>query len=109
MWPQSTIPRAFADLETSAPIWAWCPGDISPGEVDYVGGISKVGDRRVRTLLYEAANVMLTRYKGQLKLKDWAFAIAQRSTMRKARVALARRLAIIMHAMLRDGTEFEFA
>jgi hypothetical protein len=42
--------------------------------------------------VYEAANVMLTRYKGQLKLKDWAFAIAKRSTMRKARVALARRL-----------------
>ena len=57
----------------------------------------------------EAANVMLTRYKGQLKLKDWAFAIAKRSTMRKARVALARRLGIIMHAMLRDGTEFESA
>ena len=74
--------------------------------VDYVGGISKCGDRRVRTLLYEAANVMLTRYKGQLKLKHWAFAIARRSTMRKARIALARRLAIIMHAMLRDGTEF---
>jgi len=72
----------------------------------YTGGISKCGDGRVRTLLYEAANVMLTRYKGQLKLKDWAFAIAKRSTMRKARVALARRLAIIMHAMLRDGTEF---
>ena len=54
----------------------------------------------------DAVNVMLTRYKGQLKLKDWAFAIAKRSTMRKARVALARRLAIIMHAMLRDGTEF---
>jgi transposase len=76
------------------------------GEVDHVGSISKCGDRRVRTLLYEAANVMLTRYKGQLKLKDWAFAIAKRSTMCKARVALARRLAIIMHAMLRDGTEF---
>ena len=42
------------------------------GEVDYVGSISKCGDRRVRTLLYEAANVMLTRYKGQLKLKDLA-------------------------------------
>ncbi len=80
------------------------------GEVDYVGSsISKCGERRVRTLLYEAANVMLTRYKGQLKLKDWAFAIARRSTMRKARVALARRLAIIMHAMLRDGTEFAAA
>ena len=82
------------------------PRRYQSGEVDYVGGISKCGDRRVRTLLYEAANVMLTRYKGQLKLKDWAFAIARRSTMRKARVALARRLAIIMHAMLRDGTEF---
>src|ERR1700731_4259225 len=83
------------------------PRRYQSGEVDYVGSISKCGDRRVRTLLYEAANVMLTRYKGQLKLKDWAFAIAQRSTMRKARVALARRLAIIMHAMLRDGTEFK--
>ena len=82
------------------------PKRYQSGEVDYTGGISKCGDRRVRTLLYEAANVMLTRYKGQLKLKDWAFAIAKRSTMRKARVALARRLAIIMHAMLRDGTEF---
>jgi transposase len=60
----------------------------------------------VRTLLYEAANVMLTRYKGQLKLKNWAFAITRRSSMRKARVALARRLAIVMHAMLRDETEF---
>jgi transposase len=48
---------------------------------------------------------MLTRYKGQLKLKDWAFAIARRSTMRKAGIALARRLAIIMHAMLRNETE----
>ena len=60
------------------------PRRYQSGEVDYTGGISKCGDRRVRTLLYEAANVMLTRYKGQLKLKDWAFAIAKRSTMRKA-------------------------
>ena len=85
------------------------PRRYQSGEVDYIGSISKCGDGRVRTLLYEAANVMLTRYKGQLKLKDWTFAIAKRSTMRKARVALARRLAIIMHAMLRDGTEFALA
>jgi hypothetical protein len=82
------------------------PKRYQSGEVDYVGGISKCGDRRVRTLLYEAANVMLTRYKGQLKLKDWAFSIARRSSMRKARIAVARRLAIVMHAMLPDGTEF---
>jgi transposase len=59
------------------------PRRYQSGEVDYIGSISKCGDRRVRTLLYEAANVMLTRYKGQLKLKDWAFAVAKRSTMRK--------------------------
>jgi transposase len=49
---------------------------------------------------------VLTRYNGLLKLKDWAFAIGRRSTMCKARIALARRLAIIMHAMLRNVTEF---
>jgi transposase len=47
------------------------PRRYQSGEVDYTGGISKCGDRRVRTLLYETAYVMLTRYKGQLKLKDW--------------------------------------
>jgi transposase len=55
-------------------------------------------DQRVRTLLYEAANVLLTRYRGKLALKDRALDIGRRSTMRKARIALARRLAIIMHA-----------
>ena len=85
------------------------PRRYQSGEVDYTGSISKCGDRRMRTLLYEAANVMLTRYKGPLKLKDWALAIAARSTMRKARIALARRLAIIMHAMLRHGTAFKAA
>jgi transposase len=83
------------------------PRRYQSGEVDYTGSISKCGDRRIRTLLYEAANVMLTRCKRPLKLRDWAFAIAKRSTMRKARIALARRLAIIMHAMLRHGTEFK--
>jgi transposase len=98
-----TIPNASGDLVTLALISVWCRDVIS----QVTGGISKCGDRRVRTLLYEAANVMLTRYKGSLKLKAWALAIAKRSTMRKARVALARRLAIIMHGMLRGGTEFK--
>jgi transposase len=83
------------------------PRRYQSGEVDYTGSISKCGDKRVRTLLYEAANVMLTRCKQALKLREWAFAIAKRSNMRKARIALARRLAIIMHAMLRDATEFK--
>ena len=86
--------------------WGSLPLMDAHADIRYEGSISKCGDRRVRTLLYEAANVMLTRCKRPLKLRDWAFAIAKRSTMRKARIALARRLAIIMHAMLRDGTEF---
>jgi hypothetical protein len=57
----------------------------------------------MRTLLYEAANVMLARYKASLKLKDRALAIAMRSNFRKARIALGGRLAIIMHAMLQHG------
>jgi len=96
----------FSPAEIDHVILGDGPRRYQSGEVDYVGSISKCGDRRVRTLLYEAANVMLTRYKGQLKLKDGAFAIAQRATMCKAQVALARRPGIIMHAMLRDGTEF---
>lgn len=82
------------------------PRRYQSGEIDYIGSISKCGDRRLRTLLYEAANVLLTRFQGALKLKDWAVAIAARSNMRRARVALARRLAVIMHAMLRHGTSF---
>ena len=85
------------------------PRRYQSGEVDYTGSISKCGDRGVRTLLYEAANVMLTRYRGKLALKDWALDLGRRSTMRKARIALARKLAIIMHAMLRHGTEFRAA
>lgn len=64
---------------------------------------------RVRTLLYEVGNVMLTRNTGQLKLKDWPFGIAKRSTMRKVRIAPARRRAIIARTMPRDGTEFVLA
>src|SRR5213076_2334508 len=72
------------------------PRRYQSGEIDYTGSISKCGDARLRTLLYEAANVMLTRYRGSLALKTWALDIARRSTMRKARVALARRLTVIM-------------
>jgi transposase len=99
-------PDRFRRSRDVGPYLGLVPRRWKSGEVDYTGSISKVGDQRVRTLLYEAANVMLTRYRGDLALKDWALRIGRRSTMRKARVALAPRLAIIMHAMLRDGTEF---
>jgi transposase len=77
------------------------------GELDWTGRITKQGDSTVRKLLYEAANSILTRTKASFALKSWALKIARRRGLRKARVALARRLAVIMHAMLRDGTLFE--
>ena len=61
----------------------------------------------MRKLLYEAANSILTRIQESFALKTWAMKIAKRRGLRKARVALARRLAVIMHAMLRDGTLFQ--
>ena len=103
------VPERFRRSRDVGAYLGLVPRRFQSGEIDYVGSISKCGDRRVRTLLYEAANVMLTRYRGALALKQWALGIAQRSTMKKARVALARRLAIIMHAMLRHGTTFQAA
>jgi len=100
-------PERFRRSRDIGAYFGLIPRRYQSGEVDYTGSISKCGDRRVRTLLYEAANVLLTRCKAPMKLRDWAFAIAKRSTMRKARIALARRLAIIMHAMLRSGAEFK--
>jgi transposase len=80
------------------------------GETDYTGRISKIGDGSVRTALYEAAHIMLTKpIKGCSKLKGWAMRIARRAGMSKAKVALARKLAVIMHRMLVDGKPFNFA
>ncbi len=62
----------------------------------------------MRTLLYEAAQVMLTRVKKWSWLKAWAMNIAKRGSLRKAIVALARRLAVIMHRMWSDGTAFRW-
>jgi transposase len=86
------------------------PRKYQSGETDYTGRISKIGDGSVRTALYEAAHVMLTRpIKGCSALKSWAMRIARRAGMSKAKVALARRLAVIMHRMLVDGTVFNAA
>jgi transposase len=74
------------------------------GEIDRSGRISKCGDALARTLMYEAAVVLMTRVKRALGLKDWARSIAKRSGAGKARVALARKLAVILHSMWRSGS-----
>jgi transposase len=86
------------------------PKKYQSGETDYTGRISKIGDSSVRTALYEAAHVILTKpVKGCSALKGWATRIARRAGMSKAKVALARKLAVIMHRMLVDGKPFNAA
>ena len=83
------------------------PKRYESGEVSYSGRVTKRGDKMTRTYLFEAANAVLTRRIGGSRLRDWARAIAARTGPREARVALARKLAVTLHAMWRTGTPFE--
>ena len=82
------------------------PRKYQSGETDVAGRISKIGDAGVRSMLYEAANVILTKPVKGSALKSWAARIAARAGMRKAKVALARKLAVVLHRMLADGSPF---
>jgi transposase len=82
------------------------PKKYQSGETDVTGRISKIGDAGVRTMLYEAANVILTKPVKGSSLKSWATRLANRAGMRKAKVALARKLAVVLHRMLADDPEF---
>ncbi|WP_075255857.1 IS110 family RNA-guided transposase [Herbaspirillum camelliae] len=78
----------------------------SGSSIDIQGRISKAGDPDVRRALYEAATVMLKRYRGQDKIREWGLQLARKSCHHKAAVAVARKLAVLMHAMWRDGTVY---
>jgi transposase len=79
------------------------------GEIDITGRISKIGDKGVRTALYQSAHIILTKPVKGSALKSWALRLAKRVGMKKAKVALARKLAVIMHRMLVNGTPFNVA
>ena len=103
-------PARFKSSKRVGAHFGLTPKRHQSGETDYTGRISKIGDGSVRTALYEAAHLMLTKpIKGCSQLKSWAMRIARRAGMSKAKVALARRLAVIMHRMLADGTPFNAA
>ncbi len=82
------------------------PRRHASGEVDWTGRISKCGDRMVRTYLFEAAGVLLTRVPQWCKLKAWGHRLWKRIGFKKAKVAVARKLAVILHRMWRDRTDF---
>jgi transposase len=100
-------PGRFRSSRAVGPHFGITPKKYQSGETDVTGRISKIGDASVRTALYEAAHVILTRpVRGCSSLKSWGMRVARRAGMRKAKVALARKLAVVMHRMLVDGTVF---
>jgi transposase len=99
-------PGRFRSSKAVGAHFGLTPKKYQSGETDVTGRISKIGDATVRSTLYEAANVILTRPVKGSALKSWAMRIAARAGMRKAKVALARKLAVVLHRMLVDGTAF---
>jgi transposase len=100
------VPQRFRSSRSAGAHFGLTPKKYQSGETDVTGRISKIGDDSVRTALYEAANVILTRPVKGSTLKSWAARLAKRAGMRKAKVALARKLAVVLHRMLADGTSF---
>jgi transposase len=107
----STIedPARFARSRSVGAHIGLTPRQYQSGEVDRSGRISRCGDTLARTLMYEAAVVILSRIKKPSGLKDWAQAIAKRSGIGKARVALARKLCTILHSIWRSGEPFRWS
>jgi transposase len=101
-------PGRFARSRAVGAHFGLTPRKYQSGETDVTGGISKVGDAMVRSVLYEAANVMLTRAGRFSTLKRWATEVAARRGMKRAKVALARKLATVLHRMWVDETSFRF-
>jgi len=100
-------PARFTSSKRAGPLFGLTPKKYQSGETDYSGRISKNGDASVREALYEAAHIILTKpIKGCAQLKSWAMRIAKRAGMNKAKVALARKLAVIMLRMLKDNVPF---
>jgi transposase len=102
-------PTRFRRSRDVGPHFGLTPRKYQSGELDVTGSITKVGDRMVRTALYEAASVMLTRTVRFSRLKAWAMGVAKRRGTKKARVALARKLGVVLHRMWVDGTTFRWS
>jgi transposase len=99
-------PARFKHSKTVGAHYGMTPKRYQSGETDYTGRISKIGDKSVRTALFQAAHIVLTRPVKGSAIKSWAMRLAKRVGMQKAKVALARKLAVIMHRMLVDGKPF---
>ena len=102
------VPARFRRSKSVGAVFGLTPSRDQSGETDRPGAISRCGDAMMRTALYEAAQSMLVHSTRWSWLKAWAMKIARHRGMKRAIVALARRLAVIMHRIWVDGTEFRW-
>ena len=102
-------PERFRRSSSVGAYFGLTPRRCQSGDIDYTGRISKRGDGLMRSYLFEAANVLLTRVSTWSTLKAWGMRLAKRSGATKAKVALARKLAVILHRLWRDGTSFRWS
>ena len=102
-------PERFAKSSSVGAYIGLTPRRYQSGEEDYTGHISRCGDKLLRTYLYEAAGIILHRVSRWSVLKAWGTRLAKRIGTRKATVAVARKLSVILHRMLRDGGEFRWS
>jgi transposase len=102
------VPARFKNSKAVGAVFGLTPRRHQSGEIDRMGAISKCGDAMMRTMLFGAAQVMLTRTIRWSWLKAWGMKIARYRGMKRAIVAVARRMAVIMHRMWADGTEFRW-
>src|SRR3954469_18144640 len=101
-------PERFRHSSSVGAYLGLTPRRYQSGEVDCAGHISKCGDSLLRSYLFEEANVLLSRITKPSWLKPWGQALTQRIGARKAKVAVARKLAVVLHRMWRDNTEFRW-
>jgi transposase len=102
-------PARFEKSSTVGAYFGLTPKKYQSGETDRDGGVSKVGDAMVRTALFESAHIMLTRATRFSSLKRWALDVARRRGMKRAKVALARKLGVVLHRMWMDATDFRWS
>ena len=100
-------PNRIAKSKAAGALFGLTPKKYQSGEKDLTGGITRAGDER-RTALYEAANVLLARITRFSKLKRWGMDVAKRRGSKRAKVALARKIAVILHRMWVDGTTYRW-
>ena len=103
------VPQRFARSKAVGAHFGLTPKAFSSGETDYTGRISRCGDALMRATLYEAAHTLLTHTRRWCSLKAWGVRVAQRRGLQKATIAVARKLAVILHRMWMDETEFRWS